>query len=282
MAKEDKWWTYKKTNNSQRVRAYSNPGVGEFIHKNEWNRHKPTNHNHSTKNDILAVLIVLFIIGTFAYLVMLSPPKQTVNENNFSAPKSVNTPESVKTPAQSKFVSTYIDPKGNTHEVTDYTSQGGSKYDVIIKSAQSSPSEPIVIINNSKAGKTSSSKDSSNNYIIEQIDTVKNSLNNFLNKPVPDTEKIIGNWEYSTELGYSKFNFKADNTGISDDYISVSLFGVPISEKTFFKYTISQGRIKLTEVKPCLFTSCDKDFSYEFIDNNNLIMGNLVYERKWI
>lgn len=109
-------------------------------HVNSWH---PKFFNN---NNLIAIALLLLIIGIVViglpYFISHRPTQTPLSPDNNIAekvanpvPALTNTSNTTGTVTQSEFKSTYIDSEGNMHEVTDYTSQGGSKYDVIINSS---------------------------------------------------------------------------------------------------------------------------------------------------
>lgn len=97
-------------------------------------------------NVIVSILLIIILSSLIFFVIGNSNSQNTYRTpSNFSdniaekvanpAPALINTSNTTGTVTQSKFKSTYIDSEGNMHEVTDYTSQGGGKYDVIINSS---------------------------------------------------------------------------------------------------------------------------------------------------
>jgi uncharacterized protein YkwD len=129
-------------------------------------------------NVIVSILLIIILSSLLFFVISNSNSQNTYRTpSNFSdnitnkivnpVPALTNTSNKTGTVTQSKFKHTYIDSEGNVHEVTDYTSQGGSKYDVIIKNTSSiSKSENVLIVNNvSETNKINSPKNDFTNFI---------------------------------------------------------------------------------------------------------------------
>ncbi len=127
-------------------------------------------------NWIVSILLIIFFFSLLFFVIGNSNLQTThLIPSNFSNNITgkvanpdllvTNTSTTTGTLNQSKFKHTYIDNEGNTHEVTDYTSQGGNKYDVIIKTASISKSESIIIVNNVSENKSEPSKNEDSDLI---------------------------------------------------------------------------------------------------------------------
>jgi hypothetical protein len=170
----------------------------------------------------------------------------------------IPTSTSIVTPkfTPSKFVSRYVDSNGNLHEVTDYSSQGGSRTDVIIETDTS-------------------------------ITDAKNkvTLQDKLDKQTVIDSGILGTWINEIDHGdgtksSETYYFGEDLNG----YIYLIGFVNMMNEnnvKTFFKYKLQDGNIILSNVEPCtLYEGCDKQVKYKFMSTNELIIDDTVYERQ--
>lgn len=127
-------------------------------------------------NVIVSILLIIIFSSLLFFVIGNSNSQSThLIPSNFSnnitekvanpAPALTDTSNKTGTLTQSKFKHTYIDSEGNMHEVTDYTSQGGNKYDVIIKNTSVSKSENILIANKVSENKTEPSKNEDSNFI---------------------------------------------------------------------------------------------------------------------
>ncbi len=112
-------------------------------------------------NTIASIILTVIILSLIFFVITHIDNSKSLNTHNTPPNSSNNTAEKAVNPAygltntsnttgtatQSKFKHTYVDKEGNVHEVEDYTSQGGSKYDVIIKNASVSKSENVLDAN---------------------------------------------------------------------------------------------------------------------------------------
>ncbi len=131
-------------------------------------------------NTIASIILTVIILSLVFFVITHIDNSKSLNTHNTPANSSNNTAEKAVNPAygltntsdttgtatQSKFKHTYIDKEGNVHEVEDYTSQGGSKYDVIIKNASVSKSENVLDANKiTELIKTEPSKNEISSFI---------------------------------------------------------------------------------------------------------------------
>lgn len=204
----------------------------------------------------LTIFFAIIIYGvTFA--ATNSNTSKLLNTSNTSQ-NSITTPISPKVPTQipikSKFITTYLDSSGNLHQVEDYTSQGGNKYDTIIDTDISNIQKNVAAIN------TPTIQNKAHNSDI--ISDIKNSVINFYeeNKPKQKSNSnLIGTWQNNAQA----LDVPLHSTMIfSDKYITIeSAFGQAVSEyvvendkiidekgKTIFiKFWFIDGRTLVTE-----------------------------------
>jgi len=153
---------------------YRSEYVGTTFHNDSVAQDIPKTYPKKSLNWNLIVSILLIIIfsSLLFFLIGNSNSKNThltpinfSNDTVNSVPVITNISNTTGTVTQSKFKHTYIDSEGNLHEVTDYTSQGGSKYDVIIKNTSVSKSENLLIVNKVSENKTEPTKNEVSNFI---------------------------------------------------------------------------------------------------------------------
>lgn len=157
---------------------YRSEYIGTTFHNDSVSQDIPKTYPKKSLNwNVIVSILLIIIFSSLLFFVIGNSNSQTTHltPSNFSnnvtekianpAPALTNTSNTTGTLTQSKFKYTYIDSEGNMHEVTDYTSQGGSKYDVIIKNTSVSKSENILIVNKVSENKTEPSKNEDSNFI---------------------------------------------------------------------------------------------------------------------
>lgn len=88
----------------------------------------------------------------------------------------------------------------------------------------------------------------------------------------PEEQKLVGTWNYKSDIVSMKFIFNEDKSGT----LTHSDFG-----KSIFKYKISDNKLVFYDTNGLAMDFFKMfDGKYRF-SNNDLVIGNIVFEKSW-